>query len=151
MKRILIYIIVLLALTQVPLEGANLGTLRPVEVVMVSMEESEVVLRTDTDDVGRGVDGLAALENLKATTPGTIYLDTAEYLLMTVEAEQAVQQLRSQLKNAVALCVADEGIDLKLAASYLPAHGKLPKLKAWQPGDKLPYLRAVGERLELVK
>lgn len=151
MKRILIYIIVLLALTKAPLEGVHLGMLRPVEVVMILREGNEVVILTDTEDMGRGADGLAALENLKATTPGNIYLDTAEYLLLTADTEAVAEQLRSKLRASVGLCTADKGIDLQLAAKFLPAHDKLPALKAWKQGEKLPYLKTVGERLQLVK
>lgn len=151
MKRIVIYIAVLALLTLAPVKSAEIGKLRPVEVVVVHRQEDMLVLSTDTGDVGSGTDALAALENLKATTPGTIYLDTAEYLLLTEGAEDAVQQLRNVLKKSVRVCMADSVVDLKEAAKFLPVHGNLPRLKYWKAGDKLPRLSAVGKRLFLTE
>lgn len=149
MKRIVIYIATLGLLTLAPVKSADIGTLRPVEVVMVYRQGNAVVLATDTADAGQGADALAALENLKATTPGTIYLDTAEYLLIAEGAEDAAEQLKPVLKKSVGVCMADSATDLKAAAKYLPVHGDLPRLKNWKAGDKIPHLRAAGERLLL--
>lgn len=149
MKRIVIYIITLGLLTLAPVKSADIGTLRPVEVVMVYRQEDTVVLATDTADAGQGADALAALENLKATTPGTIYLDTAEYLLLAEGAEDVAEQLKPVLKKSVRVCMADAAVDLKAAAKYLPVHGDLPRLKNWKTGMKLPHLRAAGNRLLL--
>lgn len=151
MKRIMIYIAALALLTLAPVKGADIGKLRPVEVVMVCKQEDTLVLSTDTGDVGQGTDALTALENLKATTPGTIYLDTAEYLLLAEGAEDAAQQLKSSLKKSVRVCMADSTVDLKAAAKFLSVHGDLPQLKIWKTGDKLPRLRAVGKRLLLTE
>ena len=149
MKRIVIYIITLGLLTLAPVKSADIGTLRPVEVVMVYRQEDTIVLATDTGDAGQGADALTALENLKATTPGTIYLDTAEYLLLAEGAEDAAEQLKPVLKKSVRVCMADPATDLKAAAKYLPVHGDLPRLKNWKTGDELPRLRAAGKRLLL--
>ncbi len=151
MKRILIYIVVLVAVWFAPVEGANVGQLHPVEAVMVTREDRQIVLTTDTGDVGQGTDGLSALENLKATTAGTIYLDTAEYLLLTQGTEDVAQQLRSALKKSVRVCMAEENVDPVTAAKFLDAHSDLPCLKSWKTGDKLPILQAIGERFLLIK
>jgi multisubunit Na+/H+ antiporter MnhE subunit len=149
MKRILLYILVLIALCFAPIKGANIGNLRPVEVVHIYKEENKVVIATDTGDFGLGQTGQAALANLIATTPGTIYLDTAEYLLFSEDAEDAVKELRDDLKKNVKVCIANGQVDLALAADFLPVHGKLPKLKSWNPGAKLPQLRSTEKRLIL--
>lgn len=149
MKRILIYIAALAALAFLPVQGANIGRLRPVEVVQVYRQDGMVVIATDTGDFGMGADSQAALANIIATTPGTIYLDTAEYLLIAEGAEDVAAELRTALKKSVQICMADKEIDLAAAAKFLPAHGKLPRLKAWKPGQELPYLRAYQDRFIL--
>ena len=151
MKRVVIYIATLGLLTLAPVKSADIGTLRPVEVVMVSKQEDAIVLATDTGDAGQGADVMAALENLKATTPGTIYLDTAEYLLLAEGAEDVTEQLKSVFKKSVRVCMADAAVDLKAAAKFLPVHRGLPKLKTWKTGDNLPHLKAVGKRLLLTE
>lgn len=149
MKRILLYILVLIALCFAPIKGANIGTLRPVEVVHIYKTQTQVAIATDTGDFGIGETGQAALQNLKATTPGTIYLDTAEYLLIGQGAEPAVMELRDSLKKRVKVCAAEEGVDLSLAAEFLPVHGKLPRLKAWDSNLDLPQLKVTEKRLIL--
>ncbi len=149
MKRIILYILVLIALCFAPIEGANIGNLRPVEVVHIYKVKNQIAIVTDTGDYGIGQTGPAALQNLKATTPGTIYLDTAEYLLIGQGAQEAVEALRGHLKKRIKVCAAEEGVDLSLAAEFLPVHGKLPRLKAWDLGLDLPQLKVDEKRLIL--
>ena len=150
MKRIVIYIAVLALLTLAPVEGAELGKMRPVEVVLVYQQEGEAVIATDTEDVGRGADALSALENLKATTPGTIYLDTAEFLLIGEDGETVAEQLRPHLKKNVKVCRAEQSVKIEEIAAFLSAHDKLPRLKDWKMGDNLPRLQVVDRRFLLV-
>ena len=151
MKRIIIYIIVLIGVWFAPVESANVGQLHPVELVMVTREGEGIVLTTDTGDVGQGTDGLSALENLKATAAGTVYLDTARFLLLTEGAEDAAQQLRQHLKQSVRVCMAEPDADLVTAAKFLSAHGELPRFKHWKQGDMLPRLQTLGEQFLLTK
>ena len=149
MKRIVIYIAILVALLLIPVKGMDVGKLQPVEVVFVYRSEGQIVIETDTGDMGMGTTGADALKNLKDTTPGIIYLDTAEYLLLTEETQDVVEQLRPILKKGVQMCTAEPGIDLALVARFLPAHGKLPQLKHWQKGMDLPHLTEDEKRLKL--
>ncbi len=149
MKRILIYIAALALLTLVPVKEADIGSLHPLEVVLIYREGDEVVMKTDTGDWGKGTDGLSALKNLKDTTPGTIYLDTAEYLLIGEGAEETVDELRSVLKKSVRVCKADKEVDPQEATDFLSVHGTLPQLKTWKTGGDLPKLTVVAERLKM--
>lgn len=150
MKRIIIYVLILGVLLFVPLHGNDVGKLRPVEVVLLYRQGESVVIQTDTGDVGIGIDVDQALQNLKDTTPGYIYLDTAEYLLMTEQTQQDAEALREVFHKSLQLCLAEPGVDLELTARFLPAHGPFPKLKDWNPGDKLPFLTITGNRLRLL-
>jgi len=151
MKRILIYLLILTALLFVPVKDNDIGKLQPIEVIQVFRQGEQVVIRTDTGDMGVGNTAQLALQNLKDTTPGYIYLDTAEYLLLNSAAAQDVEDLRPDLKGDLQICFADEELDLQLAAKFLPAHGKLPRLKGWEMGKALPELSVEGERLKFVK
>ena len=149
MKRFLIYIAAIAALMWAPVEGADIGRLHPVGVVLIYREEDTVVIATDIGDVGKGDNGILALENLKATTSGTIYLDTAAYLLITEGMEDVIQELRPVFKRSVRVCMAEKGVDPAAAAKFLPVHATLPKLRIWNPGADLPYLRVFSDRLIL--
>lgn len=149
MKRILIYIGILLVLWFVPVKGADLAQMHPVEVVHVYREGKSIVIETDTEDRGIGVTATQALTNLKETTSGFIYLDTAQYLLLTRETEETVEELRPHLKKSVQLCYGEIGVDLKEAARFLPSHSRLPQLKQWEVGVDLPYLTTFEKRLKM--
>jgi hypothetical protein len=72
MKRIGIYIVIMAILLLVPIKGADMGKLRPIEVVFVYRSGEQIVLETDMGDRGVGATGADALQNLK---------DTNSYLL----------------------------------------------------------------------
>jgi len=151
MKRLVIYVGVLVALFFAPVERADIGKLHPVEVVHVYKEEGNVVIQTDSQDMGIGESLEEAFADLKETTPGVIYLDTAEYLLISPDAVDTVDGLREILKKDVQLCYAEKGVDLTEAARFLPAHERLPQLKVWKEGEKLPYLTCFSKRLKISK
>ena len=134
-----------------PVKDNDIGRLQPVEVVQVFRQGSQVSIRTDTGDIGLGDTAEQALQNLKDTTPGYIYLDTAEYLLLNGAAMSDVEVLRTALKRNLRICLAESKLDLQLVAEYLPVHGELPRLKNWNLGDKLPELTVKNERLIFLK
>lgn len=135
--RILLYIVILALLFLAPVQRLDVAKLEPVQTVAVSMEDGTVILETDTDNTGRGVDAAEALQDLEDTTPGVIYLDTAEYLLVTEAALDCVDTLRSSLSSSVRVSLWDGEGSVKTAAKYLGIRKDLPKLRDWSaPGKK---------------
>ena len=151
MKRILCYVAILAVVLALPVERADVGDLRPVQAVAVYKQNDWVVIETDTEDIGIGVDAAKALQNLKETAAGIIYLDTAKYLLLAEDAEDAVEDLRGTLKNSVELCMMSVKPDIQKAAKYLRIHGDLIKLKDWETGAELPVLSIFGDSLIFLK
>lgn len=151
MKRIILYALLVAAALAAPVERADVGKLRPIETVSVYTEQGWVVLRTDTDDLGIGQTALQALQNMKDTASGTIYLDTARYLLLEDDAQDAAEELRGVLKDKVQLCIASREIEPADATKYLSAHSGLTQMKTWKVGQKLPVLARQGKRLIILK
>ena len=147
----MLYMVILAALFAAPVRSSDIGKLRPVQVVSVYKENNWVVMETDTEDKGYGGTVTQALKNLKDTSNGIIYLDTAEYLLLTKDTENMAEELRQVLKDKVRLCMAAKDIDLAEASQYLSIHGDLPKLKAWKEGTELPVLGTFGDSLIFLK
>ena len=137
MKRIIAYIVILALLLLAPVEKLDVAKLEPVEVVYLYKESGSVVLSTDTGAKGKGENALSALQELKETTPGVVYLDTAQYLLVAQDALEQINVLRAELKDKIKLCMA-QNVELENAAKYLNVHGKLPRLRQWKTGEKLP-------------
>ena len=140
MKRRLLYGVLLVALLFAPVETVNISHLHPVQAVSVSHQWGQVVIETDTEDKGIGATTELALQNLKDTTGGILYLDTAEYLLFTEDAQDVVQALREVLKDNVRLCKIVSPVNPKMAVDYLRTSKDLPRLSKWEMGDQLPVL-----------
>lgn len=151
MKRTILYIGILTLIVAAPVKPMDIEKLRPVQIVSVYKENNWTVIETDTEDKGIGGTAKQALQNMKDTSDGVIYLDTAEYLLVTKDTEEATREIMEELKPSVRMCMTTGVEDLKQAVLYLKAHGGLPKLKAWVKGAELPVLSTFGESLIFLK
>lgn len=115
--------------------GTDISRLEPVELVWVSMDESGVEIKTDTDAAGYGKNLASAVEDLHATASAVVFLETAEYLLLSGSAEELLPELYQLLRPACRVCLTDGETDLEGAAAYLRAHppeGKLLDCRAGQ-------------------
>ena len=149
MKKLIIYGILLVAAVMVPTRTTELGKLKPVETLGIYQENGQVVLETDTGDIGRGVTVYKAIENLKETTAGIIYLDTADYLVIMHGGEPFVKHLTSYLKDSVRICQGEKGLDIGETAFYLSVHTPTTKIKDYREGMQLENLRLEQGRLLL--
>ena len=151
MRRIILYIGILALIVAAPVKPMDIEKLRPVQIVSVYKQSDWTVIETDTGDKGIGGTARQALQNMKDTSEGIIYLDTAEYLLVTKQTEEATRELIAELKPSVRMCMTTGVEDLKQAVLYLKAHGGLPKLKAWVKGAELPVLSTFVDSLIFLK
>lgn len=145
------YILALGAALLFPVERSDVGKLQPIEVVCLYIKDGYTVIETDTGDIGKGATVSMALEDLKNTTPGIVYLDTAEYLLIGDNAEELVPEIGQYLKKNVKLCGAQSGIDPAKAAPFLDVHNPEITLRMWKQGMDTDYLTEENESLRLVK
>ena len=132
MRRIL-YSMISAALFFAPVERMDVAKLLPIQAVAVYMDGDFVVLETDTENIGRGTDVAHALEDLKKNTPAVVYLDTAEFLLVSPGATDCVVELKHYLKPSVKVYVCDGAGRVKEKAKYVDIHGNFTKLRQWNP------------------
>ena len=149
MKRIWIYIVLLVSALLIPSKRTDLEKLKPVETVYLYYESEQLVIQTDTEDRGEGSDIQQALKNLKDTTAGRIYLDTADYLLIGTDAEHDAQMLKEELKGSVRVCRAEGELDIKMAGAYLKVHMPQKKLRDWKAGEAIQILKTEADRMVL--
>ena len=148
MKRIIYGALVAAALL-IPTTPQELGKLKPVEVVKLNKEEGMIRIETDTGDSGLGETVELALRESKATTPGTIYLDTAEYVLLPKQEEELLHQLSAHLNPSVRICTWEGNIDLNEASGYLNAHKPRNEMKHYKAGMPLQTLSSENGVLKL--
>ena len=151
MNRLWIYGLLLIGAMVIPSERCDLGTLHPVETVSLYIEDEVIVIETDTGALGKGGTMEDAFADMKETTAGIIYLDTADYLLVRGEAEKLIPQLRKFLKGSVRICRTRESIKVDEVAAYLQIHVPEVKLSGWRSDMKLPELRYLDNRMYLEK
>jgi hypothetical protein len=130
--RKIAYAVILGLLVLAPVKRLEVANLQPVQTVAIYTEPGAVVLETDTHNIGRGASVSEAVVNLEETTPGVIYLDTAEYLLVTKDAETYVDALREYLNPSVKVSFWEAGRGVDVAAKFLSEEKNLPKLKKWK-------------------
>lgn len=144
MKQVLSYImglIVVAALGWMPFRKTDVAKLQPVEVVRVTLEGREVVIETDTEAAGRGKSLKAAFEDMKQTTAGEVFLDTADYLILSRDTVSLLPELMEYLRPACQVCIGKGEMDLGQAAAFLTAHEPELTLTDWQGGlGPLPVL-----------
>lgn len=149
MRKGILYGVLLAAALLAPTDDVELGKMKPVETVSIRTQEGRVLIETDTEDMGSGETLKEALKDLEKTTPGRIYLDTAQYLLIEEEAEGMVPELEAMLKDGTRLCKREGEVDMKTVGEYLRQHTPEMKLKNWKQGDRLQVLTAENGRLKL--
>ncbi len=149
MKRIIIYIAVLLAVIQLPVGGMDVGKLKPVGLIQIYKEGETVFVVTDTGDAGEGKTVDAAFENLEETTAGVIFLDTADYLLIGRTAIYDAEGLARYLKPTIDVCIAGKEIDPVQAAEHLAVHHPRVELKDKNAIQRAQTLVAQNGRLVL--
>ena len=140
MKKILLYILLLAAAVAIPQQGTDVGKLLPVEVVRLDKVGEQVRISTDVGAGGVGATVKDAIENMKATTAGEIFLDTADFLLVTERGREELTAVKEQLKSSVRVCAINGELDLEDAASYLAVHKPSLQLRQCATEKTLPIL-----------
>lgn len=141
--RLILYALILASLFFVPLQPMKIANLEPIQAVWIYQADGSVVLETDTDDKGSGVTVEEALADMREKSAGIIYLDTAQYLLVSASAKNQIPSLRAYLKKTVRLCHWDGQGDISEAVKYADARKMGLRLREWNEGSKLPELPPV--------
>ena len=130
MRKIL-YAAILVALIFAPVKRLEVRKLLPIRAVAVYRSQGQITLETDTEHKGDGESVEAAILELKKNTPAVVYLDTAEYLLVSKDAEAVIPQLCNYFKPRVKVCICEAEGDVKTFAEYVDVHGATTELRQW--------------------
>lgn len=134
------------------LGGEDIGKLQPVQVVAVSNRGENVQLLTDTADLGCGRNVDQAVANMKETSSYSIFLDTAEYLLVETGAEIWLSQLQEYLRPSCNICLVTGEVDPEQAGAFLQLHEPGFTMTHYEAGEgRLPYLIFEEGRMKLVR
>ena len=146
MKNWILLLLGLVLLSILPTPGTELGELHPISALIVDTEGKQLRLTTDTLDCGVGETLDAALKNLEDTTPGHLFVETVEYLIITEQTRYLLPQLKQILRPGVAVCLGGTEIDPKSVPEFLGSHIPNTKLADAQKTGLLEKLSAVEGR-----
>ena len=147
MKRIWIYGLLMAMTLAAPAKRNDLGKLHPVELIKAHRENGDVVLETDTGAKGKGKDIASAIQNLKDTTAGIVFLDTADYLLIGKEEDDLIMELKGYLKRKTRVCYAPQTVDPEETTGFVTVHTPKMEIGRWKMGDKVGKLEYYDGRL----
>ena len=154
MKKWLFYVgavVLVAALGYMPFHGSDVAALQPVELIRVDYDAGIIKVQTDTGDMGKGETVEAAFADLKSTTAGEVFLDTADFLLLGTDAMPLLQELTQILRPACRVCIVQGEVDLKAAAEYLRTRQENVTLQQYRTGKgNIPRLIMDKERMRLV-
>lgn len=149
MKRWLIYFAVLALCGVSASPGTDIGRLTPIEAVWAAEENGQVFLQTDTGVMGRGDTVEGALLDMKAASHGTIFLDTADYLIIEEGQEMLLTQMYEVLRPSCMVCTAIKKPDMETVTGFLSAHEPGLTLRSYRAERVgLPVLRIEEGRYE---
>ena len=131
-----------------PVKGTDVGKLLPVELVQITRTETGYAVRTDTENTGEGVTLAQAVENLRETAQGEIFLETTEYVLLTRETLYCLPDLPEYFRPGTEVYAAPPLEDLEQAGAFLRAHSRQsPLFRLLEGQTELPELQIEGGRI----
>ncbi len=132
-------------------EASDVAKLEPVEVIRLSVRGDAFCVETDTGQLGLGATVEEAFANLKASASGDIFLDTADYLILTTRTAPMVRQMRKILRPACRVCLENGNTDMEIVADFLNIHEpQLSLMQCYREDLRIPILKIEGGRMELV-
>lgn len=141
--RMILYFLILVTLFFAPLQRMEIANLEPIQSVWMSLENDNVILKSDTGDEGSGITVENALADMKQKSKGVVYLDTAEYLFVSESALKEIANVRPYMKDSVYLCKWDGKGSVSEATKYADAHRLGVKFKKWNIDSKMPELPVI--------
>lgn len=128
-------------------QGTDVAELTPVEVLYIYIEGSKIGIATDTEAFGTGYSLESAIEDMKETAYGEVFLDTADYVLMTEQTKGMILELRDSVRLSAKLLVATGEVDLKRVPQFLKVQKPKVTLRDYLTGETaVPKLMSVEGR-----
>ena len=132
--------------------GTDIGSLKPVEVLVISIEEGRICVETDTGDRGAGMTLTSALKDMRDAASGEIFLETVSYVLVTEDTRLLLEKLGYILRPGTEAVLVTGRVDLQQVAEYLTIHRPEYSLQNYMnEPERLPKLMTAGERCYLVQ
>lgn len=146
----LLAILLITVLGWLPFRGTDVATLEPAETLYVYLNKETIYIETDGGWLGKGNTVDEAVADLKESSPGQVFLQTVDYLLLQMGSEELLPMLYSYLRSGCSVCSVKEKPDIEKASAYLRTHRPGMTLQHYRAGKKdIPILIMMEERAYL--
>lgn len=160
MRSVLCVLLAFLLLTfagRLPFEIHDAAELNPIQTLEIKADAQGFLLRGENGQQGSGKTFDLAVEDLKRSTTGVAFLQTAQKLLLSGDTDSVIDQIiRSDaLRPASEVYLASGQLDLEAITDYLSTRSSEVTLSdlrsAVLEGKRpvLPRLKQEGEKVEL--
>ena len=128
MNRICIWLLAAasaVCLCMLPRTGTDAAKLLPAQVLVIGAGDGAITVEADNGAAGSGPTLAAALADMAECAEGTLFLDTAEHILLHGGARELTAQVAasSRLRPAARLYLTGDRMpDAKRCAAFLQAH-----------------------------
>lgn len=113
------------SLCMLPRTGADAAKLLPAQVLVIAQEDRQITVESDNGASGSGATLPDALEAMRESAEGTLFLDTAEHivLLQSAQALLPAAARQQQFRPAAKLYLARmDTLDAEGCVEFLQAH-----------------------------
>ena len=132
--------------------GTDVAQLRPVQSVRLSSFNGYITMETDTGAWGMGGDLAAAVSNMNDTATGQMFLDTAEYLVISEDLLYLLPAMADHVRPSCGICVEEGQPDMSQVSAFLQTHTPTITLQEYLAGmTDLPTLLTTQEGMRLVQ
>lgn len=114
-------IVLISAFGWLPFKGTDVATLEPAEILYVALDDG-VLVETDAGWYGKGSTVEKAVVDLKEASPGQVFLQTVDYLILQRDSLELLPALYPYLRSGCIICLTEEKPDLQKAGKYLRSH-----------------------------
>lgn len=129
-----------------PFSGQDVVELLPVEVICVQKMQTGIRVLTDTGHQGIGATLSEAFDSLKAGAEKTVFLETADHVLVDFADCDLLRELSGYLRPGCTVCRFTDLPEWESIAQFLKTHSlKMTLQECISSGKTPPYLQMEGE------
>ena len=113
------------SLCMLPRTGADAAKLLPAQVLVITQEDGQITVESDNGASGSGATLPDALEAMRESAEGTLFLDTAEHIVLLQSAQSLLPAAarQRQFRPAAKLYLARmDTLDAEDCVEFLQAH-----------------------------
>ncbi|MBE6944122.1 MAG: hypothetical protein E7453_07705 [Ruminococcaceae bacterium] len=153
MKKVLLLAAVIIIAWMVrllPFSGTDIGKLHPVEAVLITNRDGVVYVETDTGIFGSGENMALALSNLILSASGSVFLETANYVLIDWRYPELLQEIGNYFRPACQLYYYTGVGKLNNIGKYLETHPSTASILTHrQGGSEISHIVIEGEEYRI--